>query len=85
MPDVLTPPLTSPSAPAWLAPLDAVPDVRWSAAVRDADSGRLLAAHAADETLRTASVGKIFLLVEVARQFQSGRLDSVVPPELGRA
>ena len=69
-----------PGAPGWdLALLDAVPDVRWSVAVRDAASGRLLAERDPDQVLRTASVGKVFLLVEVARRFADGRLDPAEP------
>ena len=75
MPDVLPPPLER----TWLAPLDAVPGVRWSAAVRDAATGTRLAGHHPDEMLRTASVGKLFLLLEVARQFEAGELDPAEP------
>jgi len=68
-----------------LARLAAVPDVAWSVAVREtSDDGPgwagesrdgLLAGLHPDTLLRTASVGKIFLLVEVARQVAAGRLD----------
>ena len=76
MPDV--PPSSGP--PGWdLELLDAVPGVRWSVVVRDAVSGRLLAERDPDQVLRTASVGKVFLLVEVARRFADGRLDSAEP------
>lgn len=49
--------------------------VQWSVLVRDLRSGRVLASREPDTSLRTASVGKIFLLVEVARQLESGELD----------
>jgi beta-lactamase class A len=49
----------------------ATPRVRWSVAV----TGRAVAAHAPDRRLRTASIGKILLLAEAARQFEAGTLD----------
>jgi len=49
--------------------------VEWSIMVRDADSGAVLAEHEPTRRLRTASVGKIFLLVEVARQVEAGECD----------
>lgn len=55
--------------------LDDLPGVRWSATVVDAGSGGTLWEKDADRVLKTASVGKIFLLVEVARQFEAGMLD----------
>jgi beta-lactamase class A len=46
----------------------------WSACVIDVDSGeRLLETHP-DRVLKTASVGKLFLLIEVARQAEAGML-----------
>ncbi len=67
--------------------LAACPDVRWSAAIRAASTGDLLAAAAEDAVLSTASVGKVLLLVEAARQFETGELSetellarSTVPP-----
>lgn len=50
-------------------------DVAWSVAVRDAADGTLLAVHEPDHQQRTASLGKIFLLVEVAAGLASGALD----------
>ena len=47
----------------------------WSIDLRDADSGEVLFQHEAHETLKTASVAKIFLLVEVAARIDSGALD----------
>lgn len=53
--------------------------VRWSVAVRDADTGALLAASEPDQVLRTASVGKVFLLVEAARALEAGEADADEP------
>jgi len=47
-----------------LAALTAVP-VSWSAMVRDAATDATLAEHHGSRVLRTASVGKLFLLLEV--------------------
>lgn len=54
-------------------------DVTWSVSVLDADSGERLAAHNPDCQLRTASVGKIFLLLEIARQIEDGLLTEDEP------
>jgi beta-lactamase class A len=51
------------------------PDVTWSVCVRDAETSDVLAEHDPLVVLRTASVGKIFLLVEVAAQAETGLLD----------
>lgn len=51
----------------------AVPRVRWSIAITH--DGRTLAAVHEHTRLRTASMGKVFLLVEVARRFADGSLD----------
>ena len=48
--------------------------VTWSAAVLDARTGETLFEHEPLFQLRTASVGKLFLLVEVARQIEAGEL-----------
>lgn len=53
--------------------------VRWSAAVVDAATGERLWSVSPDRVLHTASVGKLFLLVEAARQIALGLLD---PSEL---
>ena len=50
-------------------------DVEWSVCVRDAASSEVLAAVEPDVVLRTASVGKLFLLIEIARQAEAGDLD----------
>ncbi|WP_197376036.1 serine hydrolase [Mycolicibacterium baixiangningiae] len=53
-----------------------LPDaVTWSARVVDLPSGEILWEHDAGRVLKTASVGKIFLLTEVARRFEDGTLD----------
>jgi beta-lactamase class A len=54
--------------------------VTWSIRIVDADSGDVLAEHAPDVMCETASIGKIFLLIEVARRLVDGSLapDDVV-------
>ncbi|WP_157973895.1 serine hydrolase [Desertihabitans aurantiacus] len=54
-------------------------DVRWSVCLREAATSRVLAAHAPEQVLRTASVGKVFLLLEVARRLETGELDPDEP------
>ena len=54
---------------------DLTPDATWSVCVRDAETSDVLAEHDPLVVLRTASVGKIFLLVEVAAQAESGAID----------
>jgi beta-lactamase class A len=56
-----------------------VPAARWGACVREADTGEVLAAHDADAAMRTASVGKLLLLVEVARRCADGSLSPGEP------
>ncbi|MVA75350.1 serine hydrolase [Auraticoccus sp. F435] len=51
------------------------PDARWSVCLRDAATSTVLAARDPGRVLRTASVGKVFLLAEVARQVETGELD----------
>lgn len=48
-------------------------DIDWSVCIRDA-AGRELAGHNADRPMKTASVGKLLLLAEVARQCAAGEL-----------
>ncbi len=50
--------------------------------VRDATTSEVLAAVTPDLVLRTASIGKLFLLIEIARQAEAGELD--LGEELGR-
>jgi beta-lactamase class A len=47
---------------------------RWSVQVRDAETGAVVAGHASDRLLRTASVAKVFLLLEVAELLERGEL-----------
>jgi beta-lactamase class A len=51
------------------------PDADWSVCLRDAGTSEVLAAVDPDLVLRTASIGKLFLLVEVARQAEAATLD----------
>ncbi|MDF2559902.1 MAG: serine hydrolase [Microbacterium sp.] len=46
----------------------------WSVRIVDAESGRILAEHTPDVQCETASIGKIFLLLEVARRLEDGSL-----------
>ena len=58
--------------------------VTWSIRVVDAGSGDVLAEHAPDVMCETASIGKIFLLIEVARRLVEGSLapdDTVATPD----
>lgn len=57
-------------ASSWLA--DAA---TWSARITDLSTGRTLWEHTPDRVLKTASVGKVFLLAEVARRFDDVTLD----------
>ena len=52
----------------------------WSACVIDVDTAERLLDVSSDRVLKTASVGKLFLLVDIARQAESGtlRLDELV-------
>ncbi|HET7303631.1 MAG TPA: serine hydrolase [Segeticoccus sp.] len=68
-----------------LAPLTTVDGVQWSAQVRDATSGEVLDELTPDTVLATASVGKLFLLLEVAEQIEDGRLDPDLALEVSEA
>jgi len=61
------------------------PRVRWSIRIVDAADGGVLAEHAPEQQCETASVGKVFLLIEVARRLEAGELDPdqriVIPDE----
>jgi beta-lactamase class A len=48
-------------------------DIGWSICIRDAE-GREVAGRNADRSMKTASIGKLLLLVEVARQCTDGDL-----------
>jgi beta-lactamase class A len=47
---------------------------RWSVCVLDADTGVELAGHDADVLLSTASIAKVFALVELASRMEAGEL-----------
>ncbi len=55
------------------------PDVQWSVRAVDVATGRELCSHDAAVVLPTASVGKVLLLVETARQVEAGELDPAQP------
>jgi beta-lactamase class A len=55
------------------------PDVRWSVRAVDVATGRELCSHDATAALPTASVGKVLLLIETARQVEAGELDPAEP------
>ena len=57
------------------------PRVRWSIRLLDASSGEVLADRTPDLVCETASVGKVFLLIEVASRLEAGALapDQPVP------
>lgn len=48
--------------------------LQWSACVTDADTGECLLEVSPERVLKTASVGKLFLLIEIARQVDAGTL-----------
>lgn len=50
--------------------------VKWSIHVVDAETNAVLATHQAGTVCETASIGKVFLLIEVARRLLDGRLDA---------
>ncbi|GGB74155.1 beta-lactamase [Knoellia flava TL1] len=54
--------------------LELLPGVDWSIHVVDLGSGEVLASHDPDRLLSTASVGKVFVLVELAERLRDGRL-----------
>jgi beta-lactamase class A len=56
-----------------LPPLPAA--ARWSVLIVDAADGTVRAEHRPDDVLRTASLGKLFLLSELARALVAGELD----------
>lgn len=58
--------------------ISAAADIDWSISIRDS-VGNELVAHNAGASLNTASVGKLLLLAEVARQCEVGTLDSAEP------
>ncbi|SDR80004.1 beta-lactamase class A [Friedmanniella luteola] len=62
----------------WTLP-DLPAAARWSVAVRDGGTGAVLAAVHPDQLQLTASIGKVFLLVEVAARLADGSLDPEEP------
>ena len=63
---------------AEVARLDRATDVAWSVSVRDVDRGQQVAGLDPDRVLPIASVGKLLLLLEVARRLDRGDLDGSV-------
>ena len=59
--------------------LELLPGVDWSVSVVDLGSGEVLASHEPDRLLSTASVGKVFVLVELAERLRSGALATDQP------
>lgn len=57
----------------------------WSIRIVDVGTGGLLAEHEPQRVLKTASIGKVFLLAEIARRIETGELDAaqLVPRSLG--
>jgi beta-lactamase class A len=55
------------------------PRVTWSVQVRDADTDAVLLEQTPDTVLPAASVGKVLLLLEVARRLETGELDASTP------
>lgn len=57
----------------------------WSIRILDADTGENLAEHEPQRVLKTASIGKIFLLAEIAHRIEIGELatEQAVPRSLG--
>ncbi len=53
--------------------------IRWSVRIQDADTGAVLFQQAPDDVLRTASVGKLLLLVRAAEMLADGQLDAGEP------
>lgn len=51
-------------------------EVSWGVAVADTATGRMLAEHDSRKTFRTASLGKLLLLLDVARALSAGALGS---------
>src|SRR6516225_2914226 len=54
--------------------ISASPEIDWSICIRN-HAGHKLASYNPDASMKTASVGKLLLLAEVARQCDAGNLD----------
>ncbi len=74
--------MTEGLTPAFPAP---PADIDWSIEIADAHSGRSLFFHEPQRQCRTASIGKIFLLIEVCTRFADGRLDPDAPLPIDQA
>ncbi|MFW5472435.1 serine hydrolase [Knoellia sp. CPCC 206450] len=59
--------------------LELLPGVDWSVHVVDLGSGEVLASNHPDRLLSTASVGKVFVLIELAERLRDGRLTADQP------
>lgn len=55
--------------------LDLLPGVDWSVSIVDLGSGEVLASHEPGRLLSTASVGKVFVLIELAERLRAGSLE----------
>ncbi|MGO4342394.1 serine hydrolase [Pedococcus sp. 2YAF34] len=67
--------MSAASPPEVVARLATSPTVAWGIQLVDTATGQVLAAHRPDQVQRTASLGKVLLLLEVARLLESGDLD----------
>ena len=54
--------------------INATPEIDWSICIRN-NAGHKVASHNPDTSMKTASLGKLLLLAEVARQCDAGSLD----------
>lgn len=59
--------------------LELLPGVDWSIAIVDLGSGSILFSHNENQLLSTASVGKIFALIELAERLRAGTLSPDQP------
>lgn len=59
--------------------LELLPEVDWSIAIVDLGSGEVLASHDPDRLVSTASVGKVFVLVELAERLRDGSMATDQP------
>lgn len=57
----------------------ALRDTRWSVAISDVTSGTCLVEADSHQLLRTASVAKVYLLVEIAAKLVTGGVDPLLP------
>lgn len=68
------------ASPFALPSLD--PRAKWSVRILDSASGEPLLEHDPDVQCETASIGKIFLLIEVATRIEAGALDAADSVEI---